>query len=98
MPATSQLHRLISITTTKVYCFSRAARDLLKSFGCGMGALHRLCPATMVPCPRRPPHSIFALLLRWLARLLHAFLQVLAKALPIARIGLKSAPQPFLQA
>src|SRR6516164_3173134 len=36
------------------------------------GTLHRLFPATMVPCPRRSPHSIFGLLLRWLAELLRA--------------------------
>src|SRR5712691_5462775 len=37
MPATSQLDRLISITTIGVLSCSSAARDLLKSFGCGMG-------------------------------------------------------------
>src|SRR5207248_62273 len=34
-------------------------RDLLKSFGWGIAALHRLDAATKLPRPRRPPHSIF---------------------------------------
>jgi hypothetical protein len=41
-----------------VLSWSRATRDLLKSFGWGIRALHRLATATMVPSPRRPPHSI----------------------------------------
>jgi len=41
-----------------VLSWSRATRDLLKSFGWGIGALHRLATATMVPSPRRLPHSI----------------------------------------
>jgi hypothetical protein len=38
-----------------VLSWSRATRDLLKSFGWGIGALHRLATATMVPSPRRLP-------------------------------------------
>jgi hypothetical protein len=37
MPATSQLDWLISITAINVLSSSRAASDLLRSFGCGMG-------------------------------------------------------------
>ena len=35
-----------------------ATRDLLKSFGWGIRALHQLATATMVPSPRRLPHTI----------------------------------------
>src|SRR5207237_5741094 len=41
-----------------VLFWSRATRDLLKSFGWGIGALHRLDAATKLPFPRRSPHSI----------------------------------------
>src|SRR5271170_3165241 len=41
-----------------VLFWSRAARDLLKSFGWGIAALHRLHAATKLPSPRRPPHRI----------------------------------------
>src|SRR6202045_2497230 len=41
-PATSQLDWLISITAMIVLFWSRATRDLLKSFGWGIAALHRL--------------------------------------------------------
>jgi len=34
----------------------------------------------MVPCPRRSPHSIFSLLLRWLAELLLALIIALTSA------------------
>src|ERR1700688_2082337 len=57
-PATSQLDWLISTTAMIVLFWSRATRDLLKSFGWGIMALHQLDAATMVPFPRRPPHSI----------------------------------------
>src|SRR2546428_12105615 len=57
-PPTSQLDWLISTTAMIVLSWSRATRDLLKSFGWGIGALHRLATATMVPSPRRLPHSI----------------------------------------
>src|SRR5260370_7884318 len=57
-PATSQLDWLISTTAMIVLSWSRAARDLLKSFGWGIRALHQLVTATMVPFPRRLPHTI----------------------------------------
>src|SRR5438552_740524 len=59
MPATSQLEWLSSTTAIIVLFWSRATRDLLKSFGWGIAALHRLDAATKLPRPRRPPHSIF---------------------------------------
>src|SRR5436305_10039331 len=58
MPATSQLDLLISMTAMIVLFWSRATRDLLKSFGWGIAALHRLHAATKLPFPRRPPHSV----------------------------------------
>src|SRR6267143_6897513 len=57
-PPTSQLDWLISMTTMIVLFWSRATRDLLKSFGWGIAALHRLDAATKLPFPRRPPHRI----------------------------------------
>src|SRR3984893_17920264 len=57
-PATSQLDWLISTTAITVLSWSRATRDLLKSFGWGIRALHQLDAATMVPSPRRLPHTI----------------------------------------
>src|ERR1700746_250053 len=59
MPPTSQLDWLISTTAMIVLFWSRATRDLLKSFGWGIAALHRLNAATKLPRPRRPPHSVF---------------------------------------
>src|SRR5256885_14595476 len=59
MPATSQLDWLISMTAMIVLFWSRKTRDLLKSFGWGIAALHRLDAATKLPIPRRPPHSIY---------------------------------------
>src|SRR5207245_11201239 len=58
MPATSQLDWLSSMTAMIVLFWSRATSDLLKSFGWGIGALHRLDAATKLPFPCRPPHSI----------------------------------------
>src|SRR6202043_2835093 len=58
IPATSQLDWLISTTAMIVLSWSRATRDLLKSFGWGIRALHQLATATMVPFPRRLPHTI----------------------------------------
>src|SRR2546421_3530355 len=58
MPATSQLDWLSSTTAIIVLFWSRATRDLLKSFGWGIAALHRLHAATKLPSPRRPPHRI----------------------------------------
>src|SRR5215467_7096889 len=55
IPATSQLHWLISTTAMIVLSWSRATRDLLKSFGWGIKALHQLATTTMVPSPRRLP-------------------------------------------
>src|SRR5438132_11450747 len=57
-PPTSQLDWLIATTAMIVLFWSRATRDLLKSFGWGIAALHRLDAATKLPFPRRPPHSI----------------------------------------
>src|ERR1700746_1768335 len=47
------------MTAMIVLFWSRATRDLLKSFGWGIAALHRLNAATKLPRPRRPPHSVF---------------------------------------
>src|SRR5437763_65413 len=58
MPATSQLDSLSSTTAIIVLFWSRATRDLLRSFGWGIAALHRLHAATKLPSPRRPPHSV----------------------------------------
>src|ERR1700680_3466960 len=63
-PATSQLDWLSSTTAMIVLFWSRATRDLLKSFGWGIAALHRLYAATKLPFPRRPPHSISRFLVR----------------------------------
>src|SRR6202521_5813689 len=57
-PPTSQLDWLISTTAMIVLSWSRGTRDLLKSFGWGIRALHQLVTATMVPFPRRLPHTI----------------------------------------
>src|SRR5215472_14729988 len=61
-PPISQLDWLSSTTAMIVLSWSRATRDLLKSFGWGIAALHRLDAATKLPRPRRPPHRIFWLL------------------------------------
>src|ERR1700741_1263509 len=59
MPATSQLDWLISMTAMIVLFWSRATRDLLKSFGWGIAALHRLHAATKLPSlAARPIASI----------------------------------------
>jgi hypothetical protein len=47
-----------------VLSWSRATRDLLKSFGWGIRALHQLATATMVPLPRRLPHTISLVLMK----------------------------------
>src|SRR6202035_1572785 len=61
MPPTSQLDGLSSTTAMIVLFWSRATRDLLRSFGWGIAALHRenAATATKLPFPRRPPHSVF---------------------------------------
>src|SRR6516225_3449659 len=58
-PPTSQLDWLSSTTAMIVLLWSRATRDLLRSFGWGIAALHRLHAATKLPRPRRPPHSVY---------------------------------------
>src|SRR6516162_10577089 len=58
VPATSQLDWLSSTTAMIVLFWSRATRDLLKSFGCGIAALHRLRQRRSCH-PRRPPHSVY---------------------------------------
>jgi hypothetical protein len=55
---TSQLDWLISITAISVLFSSRAASDLLRSFGCGMGHPVGSVAATMMPFSRRSPHRI----------------------------------------
>src|SRR5215469_13186931 len=57
-PPTSQLDWLSSTTAMIVLSWSRATRDLLKSFGWGIAALHRLDCSDEVAISRRPPHSI----------------------------------------
>src|SRR5690348_15176971 len=54
-PPTSQLDWLISRTAMIVLFWSRAMRDLLKSFGWGIAALHQLNAATKLPPPRPRP-------------------------------------------
>src|SRR5271168_4048691 len=48
-PPTSQLDWLSSTTAMIVLFWSRATRDLLRSFGWGIAALHRLHAATKLP-------------------------------------------------
>ena len=48
IPPTSQLDWLSSTTAMIVLLWSRATRDLLKSFGWGIVALHRLEPSDEV--------------------------------------------------
>src|SRR5438445_12751438 len=59
MPPTSQLEWLSSTTAIIVLFWSRATRDLLRSFGWGIVALHRLDAATKLPSlAARPIASI----------------------------------------
>src|SRR5262245_11790301 len=59
MPATSQLEWLSSTTAMIVLFWSRATRDLLRSFGWGIAALHRENAATKLPfLAARPIASI----------------------------------------
>src|ERR1700720_2210653 len=53
-PATSQLDWLSSTTAMIVLSWSKATRDLLKSFSCGIGALRQLFASGMVPSPSPP--------------------------------------------
>src|SRR5207253_731111 len=58
-PPTSQLEWLSSTTAMIVLFWSRATRDLLRSFGWGIAALHRLDAATKWPSlAARPIASI----------------------------------------
>jgi hypothetical protein len=59
MPATSQLDWLISMTAMIVLSWSRATRDLLKSFGWGIAVLHRLDAATKLPFLAARPIASF---------------------------------------
>src|SRR5437660_8679508 len=69
MPATSQLDWLISMTATIVLFWSRATRDLLKSFGWGIAGTPSIRCSDEVAIPRRPPHSIYRFRLRYSYRL-----------------------------
>src|SRR5262252_1134130 len=59
MPATSQLEWLSSTTAMIVLFWSRATRDLLRSFGWGIAALHRENAATKLPCLAARPIASF---------------------------------------
>src|SRR5947207_3406496 len=59
MPATSQLEWLISMTAMIVLFWSRATRDLLKSFGWGITGTPSIRYSDEVAISRRPPHSIY---------------------------------------
>src|SRR3954468_21178251 len=59
MPATSQLDWLISMTAMIVLFWSRATRDLLKSFGWGIAGTPSIRYSDEVAISRRPPHSIY---------------------------------------
>src|SRR3954469_1473596 len=59
MPATSQLDWLSSMTAMIVLFWSRATRDLLKSFGWGIAGTPSIRYSDEVAISRRPPHSIF---------------------------------------
>src|SRR6516164_4044357 len=55
IPPTSQLDWLISTTAMIVLLWSRATRDLLKSFGWGIAALHRLMQRRSCHVPAARP-------------------------------------------
>src|SRR5438067_3444396 len=59
MPATSQLEWLSSTTAMIVLSWSRATRDLLKSFGWGIAGTPSIRYSDEVAIPRRPPHSVY---------------------------------------
>src|SRR5207302_1700974 len=59
MPATSQLDWLSSMTAMIVLFWSRAMRDLLKSFGWGIAGTPSIRYSDEVAIPRRPPHSVY---------------------------------------
>src|SRR5206468_5200549 len=73
MPATSQLDWLSSMTAMIVLFWSRATRDLLKSFGWGIAGTPSIRYSDEVAISRRPPHSIYRSLPRGL-RLDHAII------------------------
>src|SRR5436853_6121415 len=58
MPATSQLDWLSSMTAMIVLFWSRAPRDLLKSFGWGIAGTPSIRYSDEVAIPRRPTHSV----------------------------------------
>src|ERR1700750_123856 len=58
MPATTQLDWLIAMTAMIVLFWSRATRDLLKSFGWGIAGTPSIRGSDEVAIPRRPPHSV----------------------------------------
>src|SRR5580692_4388559 len=73
MPATSQLDWLISMTAMIVLFWSRATRDLLKSFGWGIAGTPSISCSDEVAIPRHPPHSVSrSPRLAQLSRLMHA--------------------------
>jgi hypothetical protein len=55
---TSQLAWLISITAINVLSWSRAVRARLNHWAAALACSIAFFPATMVPSPRRPPHTI----------------------------------------
>src|SRR5207244_414554 len=65
MPATSQLDWLSSMTAMIVLFWSRATRDLLKSFGWGIAGTPSIRYSDEVAIFRRPPHSIYRFRLRY---------------------------------
>src|SRR5438445_5588490 len=67
MPATSQLDWLSSMTAMIVLFWSRATRDLLKSFGWGIAGTPSITYSDEVAISRRPPHSIYRSLPRGIA-------------------------------
>src|SRR6266550_1798902 len=58
-PPTSQLEWLSSTTAMIVLFWSRAMRDLLKSFGWGIAGTPSIRYSDEVAIPRRPPHSVY---------------------------------------
>src|SRR5439155_17487874 len=58
-PPTSQLEWLSSTTAMIVLFWSRAMRDLLKSFGWGIAGTPSIRYSDEVAIPRRRPHSVY---------------------------------------
>src|SRR5690348_6579952 len=63
-PPTSQLEWLSSTTAMIVLFWSRATRDLLRSFGWGIAALHRENAATKLPFLAARPIASFGSAMR----------------------------------